>query len=651
MNFHLNDGRNLILGKQIGRGGEGNILTVCNMPNYVAKIYHNKLSIEHEQKLRSMISIKTIQLSNTASWPEALIYTNNSLTPQGILIPYFKGYELHEVYGPKSRKQLLPHATWEFLIYVARNLVYAFYTLHSHGIVLGDVNEKNFIVCDDARVKLIDCDSYQIPSTDNKYFICKVGVVHYTPPELQGKNLTSLIRNTNHDLFGLAVLIFQLLFMGRHPFAGFSSNNTINSLDNGELIRHYLYAFSRNAPSLGIQPPPCSIPISLIPKTLAELFEIAFSKSSSENKSRPTEQYWISELNKLLNTIVTCRNEKNHKYPNHLSACPWCTFINKFGVFFFVYKTINQFIDLSIEDAAAYKNAIDQLKQVPFIIKEDESYGIVIEIGKSIPPMMKFPRLSFLFGIVTIIFSLIIAFISQNFLFIFGGFIVGLKLFSRGKYRDEYINERDKRESRYNESKKKNKAIYSTLVELVNSYNKTYTTTKKELLYNYNRFINIESEYKKELQILENKRYDIQMVSFLETKMLSNAFIYNISRNRKATLLSYGIETAADVNQLDILQIPGFGINLCNILLIWKETCKEEFVYDPKKPIPKQYIDSLNKKMIDLKIKLKEDIRKDITLLNNLNSQASIKYKEIDIKRPFLIKELKQAEADFSMFK
>lgn len=51
-------------------------------------------------------------------------------------------------------------------------------------------------------------------------FHCDVGVPLWTPPELQGRDFRGLTRTKNHDRFGLAVLMFQLLFMGRHPFAG-----------------------------------------------------------------------------------------------------------------------------------------------------------------------------------------------------------------------------------------------------------------------------------------------------------------------------------------------------------------------------------------------------------------------------------------------
>ncbi len=69
------------------------------------------------------------------------------------------------------------------------------------------------------RLRLIDCESFQW-TANGKRFACEVGVETFTPPELQGKNFREVIRTINHDSFGLAVMVFLLLFMGRHPFAG-----------------------------------------------------------------------------------------------------------------------------------------------------------------------------------------------------------------------------------------------------------------------------------------------------------------------------------------------------------------------------------------------------------------------------------------------
>ena len=95
----------------------------------------------------------------------------------------------------------------------------AFATVHAEGAVIADVNHGGILVGADARVRLIDCDFFQIIA-GGRCFPCDGGVPIFTPPELQDRNLTGVIRSENHDNFGLAVMIFLVSFMGRHPFAG-----------------------------------------------------------------------------------------------------------------------------------------------------------------------------------------------------------------------------------------------------------------------------------------------------------------------------------------------------------------------------------------------------------------------------------------------
>jgi DNA-binding helix-hairpin-helix protein with protein kinase domain len=46
-------------------------------------------------------------------------------------------------------------------------------------------------------------------------------VAQFTPPEIQkSRQHFRMERTANHDNFGLAILIFQLLFFGRHPYSG-----------------------------------------------------------------------------------------------------------------------------------------------------------------------------------------------------------------------------------------------------------------------------------------------------------------------------------------------------------------------------------------------------------------------------------------------
>jgi hypothetical protein len=69
-------------------------------------------------------------------------------------------------------------------------------------------------------VRIYDCDSFQIAS-NGRHWLCEVGVDTHQPPEMQIlPNYKTAIRAANHDFFGLAVLIFQMLCIARHPFSG-----------------------------------------------------------------------------------------------------------------------------------------------------------------------------------------------------------------------------------------------------------------------------------------------------------------------------------------------------------------------------------------------------------------------------------------------
>lgn len=211
-------GQRLPLGSSLGKGGEGSVFDVCDNRGLVAKVYHKPVSREGVVKLTNMVRLRTDRLLSLAAWPVDLVYEKPGVVI-GLLMPKATGKAIHTLYGPKSRLAEFPTADWRFLIHTAGNIARAFGVIHEHGHVIGDVNHGNLLVSDRATVRLIDCDSFQIKA-DGNHFLCEVGIETHTPPELQGKRFRDFTRTANHDHFGLAVLIFQLLFMGRHPFSG-----------------------------------------------------------------------------------------------------------------------------------------------------------------------------------------------------------------------------------------------------------------------------------------------------------------------------------------------------------------------------------------------------------------------------------------------
>ena len=204
------------VGNRLGAGGEGTVYEILNHPGLVAKIYKESLSLSRVEKLKVMPSMGTSSLLAMTAWPQGLIYEGGK--PCGLLMGRVTGYkDIHNLYSPRGRKIEFAKADFPFLVHAAANLARAFASIHESGTVIGDVNPGGVMVSPtDATVKLIDCDSFQVSSGTRK-FLCDVGVPIFTPPELQEKPLKGVLRSANHDNFGLAVLLFHILFMGfRH---------------------------------------------------------------------------------------------------------------------------------------------------------------------------------------------------------------------------------------------------------------------------------------------------------------------------------------------------------------------------------------------------------------------------------------------------
>src|SRR5208337_2092846 len=250
---------------------------------------------------------------------------------------------IHKVYGPTHRKETFPHADWRFLVRAAKNLAAAFYVIHQYGYVIGDVNEGNILVNDRACVRLIDCDSFQVRSREQIY-CCEVGVAQFTPPEIQKSGNFRLERTANHDNFGLAILIFQLLFLGRHPYAGVYSGK--EDMPIGKAIAGFRFAYSKHAHTKAIAAPPNSVGLAIVPGELADLFERAFAERGTSPVGRPSAGDWWDLLDPLENKLRRCSADSVHHYYAGLSSCPWCRLEEVSGVLLFLSADSITKIDL-----------------------------------------------------------------------------------------------------------------------------------------------------------------------------------------------------------------------------------------------------------------------------------------------------------------
>jgi DNA-binding helix-hairpin-helix protein with protein kinase domain len=212
-------GQTFHLAKQIGQGGEGAIYEAREQTDLALKLYWPTKAESRREKISAMASAQWYKTNSFVAFPIAILSS-----PAGAFLGFVMrkvggGKPVHLLFSPTSRKIEFAAADYRFLVRAASNIARAVASVHALSCVIGDVNHSGFLVSDKATTTLIDCDSFQILAA-NKKFLCQVGTPEYTPPELQGARFDRVERSPNHDNFGLAVLLFQILFMGRHPFSG-----------------------------------------------------------------------------------------------------------------------------------------------------------------------------------------------------------------------------------------------------------------------------------------------------------------------------------------------------------------------------------------------------------------------------------------------
>jgi DNA-binding helix-hairpin-helix protein with protein kinase domain len=355
-------GRVIRLGATLGKGGEAEVFDVDGEPATAAKLYHQPRDARQSAKLSHMVGRSSPELLRIAAWPTATLHARRGGPLLGFLMPKMQGFkELHLLYGVKSRRVSFPRADWHFLVHAAMNSAAAFDSMHRADVVVADVNARNVCVSvRDATVRLVDCDSFQLVSQGDQ-FLCDVGVPEYTPPELHGKPFTGVIRTANHDCFGLAVLVFHLLFMGRHPFSG-------RFLGQGEMsqeraIQELRFAFGRMAAAKQMMAPLNSMPLSMLPSCVSDLFEAAFSQGGARG-ARPSATTWSRGLQQLSSQLRGCAIDPSHKYPSLLSACPWCEAMDKGGPVYFVGDHPLELV-CARSDLAPWLGELDLLLRMP----------------------------------------------------------------------------------------------------------------------------------------------------------------------------------------------------------------------------------------------------------------------------------------------
>ncbi|MDB5695527.1 MAG: hypothetical protein JWN21_1070 [Sphingomonas bacterium] len=190
--------------------------------------------------------------------------------------------------------------------------------MHYANCVVGDLNESGLLVSDQATVAMIDADSFEVEASGRR-FLCAVGKDDFTAPEFALDQLGKRERTRNHDAFGLAVLIFHLLFLGRSPFGGIGPKG---DLELRPAMEQHCFAFSLKRDT-GVRPPPGTLTLADLSPILAAQFESAFAPVGRVGlRPRPTE--WVDSLDRFERELIACRRRPLHRFHPAAGQCSWC---------------------------------------------------------------------------------------------------------------------------------------------------------------------------------------------------------------------------------------------------------------------------------------------------------------------------------------
>ncbi|MFD4318040.1 protein kinase [Streptomyces sp. NPDC058548] len=324
----LGDGTRVTRGpKPLGTGGQGSVWALDERADLVAKIYNSAPDDAQLRRLAAMLRADPLAGEQLAPgqppmlvWPVDLVVAGGRPVGYGMpLLDPAVHTPLNGLLQKHARlRRFEGRAHWKFLLGVASNLAYMTAELHQQRFVVGDLSSANAVVDPNGFVTFLDCDSFAFTDTlTGESFGSDVFTDDYAGPERYSGEAP-----TRHsDDFALAVLIYQLLSAGNHPFDGAPLQGLAEATrkDNIQTGTSFLVHPAR------VKTPAQLLPPEVLPPRLVELARRAFGPGIQDPRRRPSSAAWLEALDEARSAVVRCADVPEHHHSGHLTVCPWCT--------------------------------------------------------------------------------------------------------------------------------------------------------------------------------------------------------------------------------------------------------------------------------------------------------------------------------------
>jgi len=316
----------LMLGRQLGEGAAGKVYALPDMRGFAAKIYHGDAECrKHEAKIELMLAnppeLPALAYENKSypqiAWPEAKLFDRAGKFIGFVMpeIDFARSTSLVNLLQKSSRRAEKISDYYGYRVLVARNLAAVFVELHRTGHHMIDMKPANLRFYPAVSwMAVVDTDGFSIAGPDRRMPAEQVSDEYIAPESWQRKPAEL---GLEQDLFALAVIVFQLLDNGVHPFAGSPKAGSNQATDLQARIQGGLYPYGLE-PHPEIGPSTASVH-RMFKRSTRVLFDRAFARGGT----RPSAQEWRDHLDQLVDSLTPCA-VKPHEHAHFGAGCGFC---------------------------------------------------------------------------------------------------------------------------------------------------------------------------------------------------------------------------------------------------------------------------------------------------------------------------------------
>ena len=308
-------------------GGEGTVYTLPGNDQILIKVYkdqtiQNQQKLELRQKIAAMAAIKECRKMNFLAWPVMPVFDAQKQII-GFAMHRCEGKSFLALRGADNVARQFPNWDRKNLAQVALDFLRKVRLISSYGVYINDFNPANFLVDQQGKVSFIDCDSFQIAPPGRKVAISKTFFPSHCAPELlKNKSALTQVRNIHHLEFGTAIILFNLLMCGLHPYAYYDPSNKSACGNPDENLLKGRCPLGRGAG--------CRLPVgnwynlwSWLTKNIKEDFINTFRDGHNNPAMRTSLEQWEEHLKQLLFEMDRIPTVPQRRQLNPMTAKSW----------------------------------------------------------------------------------------------------------------------------------------------------------------------------------------------------------------------------------------------------------------------------------------------------------------------------------------